>query len=89
MNINILDLVAPALGVDAGVYYNDLNSCYVLKWSDGIANEWDEEYATLSAALSRLAALVYCGEHEWDLFFTMLPGGHEAEAKNFFEAVCR
>jgi hypothetical protein len=42
---------------------------WVLSWSDGIANEWNESYDFLSTAILRLAALAFCSEHDWEVGF--------------------
>lgn len=43
---------------------------FTIKWSDNVANEWRENYPTLSAALTRAAVLAVCGENSWDKSFT-------------------
>jgi hypothetical protein len=44
---------------------NDVGpGAYVLCWTDGVANDWVEQYGDLSTALARLAALVACGNGE-------------------------
>jgi len=48
-------------------------SGYVLEWNDGVANEWVEEYPTLSAALARAAALAACMESGWERSFMADP----------------
>lgn len=40
-----------------------------LYWTDGVANEWEETYGSLSSALARLAILAYCGEDDWQSSF--------------------
>lgn len=39
---------------------------FTLTWNDGVANEWTEDYDTLSLALLRLGTLMKCGESDWD-----------------------
>ena len=36
-----------------------------LWWTDGVANDWCEEFASLSAAVGRLAVLLSFGEGGW------------------------
>lgn len=36
-----------------------------LYWTDGVANDWCEEFASLSAAVGRLAVLLALGEEGW------------------------
>lgn len=38
-------------------------------WSDGVANDWEETYGSLSSAMARLALLAYCGEDGWQSSF--------------------
>jgi len=42
---------------------------YVLWWTDGVANDWEESYPALSLALARLAVLMRCGESDWERGF--------------------
>jgi hypothetical protein len=35
---------------------------YALYWADGVANDWVENYDTLSALLLRLAVLIECAD---------------------------
>lgn len=41
-----------------------------LYWTDQLVNDWSEEYATLSAAMLRLAGIIRCYEHDFDLGFS-------------------
>lgn len=49
-------------GVYAGVARSASGRNWVLKWGDGVANEWSEEYEDRAVAITRLAALAYCIE---------------------------
>ncbi len=46
---------------------------YALRWGDYVANVWNESYPTLSLAVARLAALLYCQEADWDLMLAVEP----------------
>jgi len=48
-------------GVFAEVTWSESRG-WVLKWDDGVANEWSEEYEDRPVAIARLAALAYCIE---------------------------
>ncbi len=39
---------------------------YSLHWGDGVANDWQEDYTSLSALLLRLAVLVECADGDAD-----------------------
>jgi hypothetical protein len=86
MKINILEL-APDLGIDAHVFYDEFIDSYTLYWSDGVANEWSENFDMLSDALARLAALVHCGENEWELGLNKVDD-HVRESRKFLAQVC-
>jgi hypothetical protein len=45
-----------------------------LRWNDGVVNEWEEYYDSLSLALLRLAALARCAEDGFDVFFAQGDG---------------
>lgn len=36
-----------------------------LWWTDGIANEWREQFSTVALAVLRLASLFKCSESDW------------------------
>lgn len=60
-----------------------------LWWADGVANEWLETHASTSLALARLAALVRCGESDWELGFTHgTERDFEFAANRFFGEAC-
>lgn len=58
---------------------------YTLTWNDGVANEWNETFSTLSVTLHRLASLIRCGERDWETGFTFTPEGHEKRALEIFD----
>lgn len=39
---------------------------YELGWSDQVANEWFEDLPSLPMAVARMAAILQCGEHNWN-----------------------
>jgi hypothetical protein len=47
-----------------------VGSAFDLRWTDYVANEWAEPFESLSAAVARLAALIYCGEADPERMFT-------------------
>ena len=57
---------------------------YILWWSDGVANEWEEFYPDLSSCLARLAVLVACGEHNFEPSFVQNGEDFRAVATDFF-----
>ena len=57
---------------------------YLLWWSDGVANEWDEFYPELSACLARLAVLVKCAEDNFESTFVHSDKEFGEVATNFF-----
>ena len=62
----ILDLHHPDTHVCVGRWADG----YSLWWTDYVANDWLEWYPTLSMALARTAALLHCGENDWNIGFT-------------------
>lgn len=56
----ILDKVDIAVEIE----HND-DTTYTLRWSDGVANTWEETYHSLAVTLLRLAALAECGRLGW------------------------
>ena len=44
---------------------DDLGMSAQLWWTDGIANEWTEEFPTVALAVLRLASLFKCSESDW------------------------
>lgn len=38
---------------------------YVLEWTDFVANDWREEFSTLSSVLARAALLAHCAGTDW------------------------
>jgi hypothetical protein len=42
---------------------------YTVWWSDGVANDWTEYFPAVSSALARVAAIVFCGEHDCEVGF--------------------
>ena len=62
---------------------------FVLRWSDFVANEWEENYGSLSVALVRVAALVRCGESDWAKGFMSDAQAFEVSAGLFLAGVAR
>jgi len=58
-----------------------------LRWNDGVANEWSEEFDDLSTALARLAVLMRCGETGWSTGFAQTPKYFADHADAFFKEV--
>lgn len=51
------------------ITFSDGSTNVALRWSDGLANTWEETFGSLSSAMARLAILAYCGEDEWNTEF--------------------
>ena len=62
---------------------------FVLRWSDFVANEWEENYGSLSVALVRVAALVRCGESGWAQGFVSDAQAFQVAAGWFLAGVAR
>ncbi|WP_100514230.1 hypothetical protein [Mycobacteroides abscessus] len=58
-----------------------------LFWHDGIANEFTETYDELPVALARLATLMYCGQFDFDRYFTTNAAEFPPAARTFLESV--
>jgi len=56
-----------------------------LTWTDYIINVWTETYENLSTAMLRAAALVKCGETNWEGFFQASPEEFTKVANTFFD----
>jgi hypothetical protein len=50
--------------------HRTVEDTFLLKWNDGVANEWSENYSLLSSALARAATLAACGETGWGKGFS-------------------
>ena len=55
-----------------------------LTWTDYIINVWTETFDDLSTAMLRAAALVKCGETDWDEGFKQSPEEFTNHANDFF-----
>jgi hypothetical protein len=55
-----------------------------LTWTDYIINVWTETFDDLSTAMLRAAALVKCGETNWDEGFKQSPEEFTNHANDFF-----
>lgn len=55
-----------------------------LTWTDYIVNVWTETYEDLSTAMLRAAALVKCGETDWESFFQASSEEFTTVANDFF-----
>ena len=62
---------------------------FVLRWGDFVANEWVENYGSLSVALVRVAALVRCGESQWAQGFISDAQAFDVSAGLFLAGVAR
>lgn len=87
------NLAAPTAIVDntIGDIYVKLSGSttdgWALFWHDGVVNDFTEHYTDLPIALARLAALMYCGHHEFARFFTNDAADFEPAARTFLESV--
>lgn len=70
--------------IETGVSICETDEGFELIWTDFVANQWTEEYKSLSALLLRLAVLVRCGEEAWRLGFTQEPERFMISASQFF-----
>ena len=43
-------------------------TCFAVRWTDYVANDWEREFASLSTALAFLAFLMRCEEKDWELY---------------------
>jgi hypothetical protein len=55
-----------------------------LTWTDYIINVWTETFDDLSTAMLRAAALVKCGETDWNEGFIQSPEEFTKVANDFF-----
>lgn len=55
-----------------------------LTWTDYVINVWTETFEDLSTAMLRAAALVKCGETNWDEGFKQSPEEFTNHANDFF-----
>ena len=81
IDITLLDIYVKVGGFGDG---------YSLWWSDGVANDWTEFHPSLSQVMARVATLLYCGEHEWNKYFSDFAADAHQEfadqAASFFDA---
>jgi len=82
MNKNQADLT-PAFNGSVAVTITKGITAFQLRWNDGVANDWTEDFPTLSAALARAAVLAACQESEWDKGFKGYPRPFAATAAAF------
>ena len=59
---------------------------FLLWWSDGVANEWEEFHPDLSACLARLAVLVKCAEDNFETSFVHSDKDFGRVASEFFSS---
>lgn len=64
--------------------HKNTDSTWTLSWDDGIANEWNETFPSLSIALARMAVLVHCGELDWEVGFSANPEKFTSEVLDHF-----
>lgn len=55
-----------------------------LWWTDGIANEWREQFSTVALAVLRLASLFQCAGSNWTCGFSVEPQEFERLGDEFF-----
>lgn len=60
---------------------------WALRWSDGVANEWEEEFELLSVAFIRLASLSRCSESDWEKGFSLDAESHSIVADEILESL--
>jgi len=53
-----------------GITVEKLDNAYQINWTDFVANDWSETYATLSIAMARVAVLVSAFEMNFEYGFT-------------------
>lgn len=54
---------------DAAAWITQEGKVYRVTWTDFVANDWSEQYATLGGALARVALLADCGATDWRSMF--------------------
>jgi hypothetical protein len=78
---SIEDAIAEKFEVGVSIYEHD--GKFILRWTDFVANEWAEEFPTMSVALLRLASLIACGESDWHNGFNQVPAEFTNLGKDF------
>lgn len=74
-------------GDEVGAVIASVESGFELRWTDYVANDWTEPYSSLSAAVARLATLIYCLEADPErMFITDQPDQFAAIAARFHRA---
>ena len=63
---------------------DDLGMSAQLWWTDGVANEWTEEFPTVALAVLRLASLFQCAGSNWTCGFSVEPQEFERLGDEFF-----
>lgn len=64
-----------------------IGSRFDLRWTDYVANDWTEPFESLSAAVARLATLIYCLESDPErMFSTANPDQFAVTAAEFLHA---
>jgi hypothetical protein len=88
MKIDLTNTFA-AKGIDVIVSLTVIGDSVVLAWSDGVANDYEETYGSLSVALARLATLSFCGEGDdpWSECFKHDEDGWTRVAADWLETV--
>lgn len=84
--ISIEQLIINKHEVSVSISYNEYDKTFTLYWNDMVVNEWSETFPTLSVALARLAALVACGETNWERGLLHSPSTFTQMAENFLSA---
>jgi hypothetical protein len=69
----------------SGITIEKIDAAFKLRWTDYVVNEWEEVYPTLSVALARAAALVACGETDWESSFCHAPAEFSVNATEFLK----
>jgi hypothetical protein len=85
MEINLNTEAITKFEFDYSIAANE-DGTYSLRWNDLVINDWEETFPTLSITLARLAALVACGESDWNRCFASSAEDFVDSAANFLAA---
>lgn len=74
-----------SVGGEVGIKVEQIDAVYRLSWSDYVANDWAEEYPTLSIAIARASVLVACAEGGFEEAFVSRPADFALDVSKFFK----